>query len=302
MVGSKLKRVLSILGILLFLYHCRSAMSPVLLPETKRLPEAASEQSPQEKSLADRAPVSAADRTLWNTFDFAEPELDSRPFRARARQYHLPTYSTSRQHPHAIRGVNERSLVENEGLTLGDWCRLLQQSSARIVTSTGSNINISVAGLAPEYASLSGNKNAEVHPCATQASSETARQNFSDPSYRESRYEISSAVFAQAARSEELIPFRSVAVDPTLIPYGTLIYVPTLRGKSFVANGRSFTHDGYFLAVDSGPQLLENNIAFFSGFSNQDHFGFSQEEDLEIFFLANREVSQTLRDLHRYFR
>jgi 3D (Asp-Asp-Asp) domain-containing protein len=63
-----------------------------------------------------------------------------------------------------------------------------------------------------------------------------------------------------------LFPYRTIAVDNSQIPYGTLIYIPAARGiKVDLKSGKSFTHDGYFFAADKGGAIKGNHIDVFQG-------------------------------------
>lgn len=63
-------------------------------------------------------------------------------------------------------------------------------------------------------------------------------------------------------RDLPLHPFRSLAVDPALIPLGTLLYVPALRGGRW-PDGTP--RDGCFRADDSGQRIRGRRLDFFAG-------------------------------------
>lgn len=63
-----------------------------------------------------------------------------------------------------------------------------------------------------------------------------------------------------------LFPYRTIAVDNRVIPYGTLIYIPEARGiQVSLKSGKKFTHDGYFFAADKGGAIKGNHIDVFQG-------------------------------------
>lgn len=59
-----------------------------------------------------------------------------------------------------------------------------------------------------------------------------------------------------------LRPFRSVAVDPALIPLGSHLYIPFWQGKR-APDGRMM--DGCFRAEDTGALITHERIDFFGG-------------------------------------
>jgi 3D (Asp-Asp-Asp) domain-containing protein len=64
-------------------------------------------------------------------------------------------------------------------------------------------------------------------------------------------------------RNIPLMPFRTVAVDTDIIPIGSVIYVPELRGRTFEHEGQMFVHDGYLFAGDRGGAIHGRHIDVF---------------------------------------
>ena len=71
--------------------------------------------------------------------------------------------------------------------------------------------------------------------------------------------------FGLGVQSYRLVPFRTIAVDKKTIPYGTVLFIPALKGVMFDDNGTQRTHDGYVLAGDTGGAIKGNHIDFFTG-------------------------------------
>lgn len=71
--------------------------------------------------------------------------------------------------------------------------------------------------------------------------------------------------FGLGVQNYRLVPFRTIAVDRTTIPYGTVLFIPALKGVEFDDNGTRRTHDGYVLAGDTGGAIKGNHIDFFTG-------------------------------------
>lgn len=70
-----------------------------------------------------------------------------------------------------------------------------------------------------------------------------------------------------------LEPFRSIAVDPKVIPLGSLVYIHEARGMPLPLGGLGIKeyHDGYFRAVDVGSHILGSHIDVFSGHDLADY-------------------------------
>lgn len=69
------------------------------------------------------------------------------------------------------------------------------------------------------------------------------------------------------AHSRPLVPFRSIATDPSVIPTGSCVYVPSWDGLQVpqVGNLGGFAHDGYFVADDVGGYINGNHVDIFVG-------------------------------------
>lgn len=62
-----------------------------------------------------------------------------------------------------------------------------------------------------------------------------------------------------------LTPFKSIAVDPKYIPYGSDVFIPELEGRQYKFEGRLRIHDGWVKAQDTGGAIKGNHIDFFIG-------------------------------------
>lgn len=70
-----------------------------------------------------------------------------------------------------------------------------------------------------------------------------------------------------------LEPFRSLAVDPKVIPIGTELYIPEFYGMRYMdPYGNYRLHDGRFRAVDVGGAIKGNRIDMFTGVGDQSYF------------------------------
>ena len=66
-----------------------------------------------------------------------------------------------------------------------------------------------------------------------------------------------------------LIPFRSAAVDPTVIPIGSKLYIPAAKG-AVLPDGS--VHDGFFHAIDIGSAITDRKIDIFTSFGDQSRY------------------------------
>lgn len=70
-----------------------------------------------------------------------------------------------------------------------------------------------------------------------------------------------------AGHNVALEPLRSIAVDPSVIPWGSTVYIQEFDGLQIPSIGGvgGFTHDGIFRAEDSGGGIHGNHIDIYAG-------------------------------------
>jgi 3D (Asp-Asp-Asp) domain-containing protein len=68
------------------------------------------------------------------------------------------------------------------------------------------------------------------------------------------------------AAQRPLAPFRSVAVDSSLVAIGTRLYIPELDGKTMPGQAPwgGFVHDGCVIADDRGGNIRGKQLDFFT--------------------------------------
>ena len=146
-------------------------------------------------------------------------------------------------------------LIDREGKWISaplrhrDWCEAALQGSVSVRNGNKSTAYVYVDSNGPEQANCDeylGNLSEGVK-------SATRRARFMSVTYAQ----------GCGVRSIPLVPFRTIAVDPDVIPLESVIYVPELRGIQFQYDGRSFTHDGYLFAGDRGGAIRGKHIDVF---------------------------------------
>ncbi len=94
------------------------------------------------------------------------------------------------------------------------------------------------------------------------------------PSHRV-KFRLANHPYGDGVRNYPLIPYRTIAVDPRVIPYGSVIYIPDARGvKLTLPDGSKVTHDGYFFAGDTGGLIKNTHIDVFYGTNTSNPFSF----------------------------
>ena len=109
--------------------------------------------------------------------------------------------------------------------------------------------------------------------------------------------------FGDGVLNYKLIPFRTMAVDKSIIPYGTVIFIPNVKGKLFILpNGLEVIHDGYFFAGDTGSAIKGNHIDIFTGIFDGNPFKDVIQSDpkktFDAFLIKDQQVINSLKSQH----
>lgn len=116
------------------------------------------------------------------------------------------------------------------------------------------------------------------------------------------RWEISQGKVTGAV-GLPLVPYKSVAVDPSVIPYESVLFIPEAVGTLYPdLNGLLVRHDGYFLAADTGSLIKGHHIDVFLGPTLDNPFDFvksREESTFQAFVVENSLIKQELLDMHR---
>jgi 3D (Asp-Asp-Asp) domain-containing protein len=117
------------------------------------------------------------------------------------------------------------------------------------------------------------------------------------------RFVLSKGKYGDGVQSMILVPYRTIAVDPRFIPYGSIVYIPEARGKEIILpSGRTVNHDGYFFAADTGSGIERNHIDVFCGLFDGNCFpNFIKSKEtgtFRAFLISNNEIKNALRKEH----
>jgi len=112
-----------------------------------------------------------------------------------------------------------------------------------------------------------------------------------------------SSGFGKGVKNYHLVPFVTIAVDPSVIPYGSVLYVPGAKGVTYRnAAGEIVEHDGFFFAGDTGSKITGNHIDVFIGAEAEcpfDFVGSHPQKTFEACLVTDREIIDRLEGYHR---
>jgi 3D (Asp-Asp-Asp) domain-containing protein len=118
-----------------------------------------------------------------------------------------------------------------------------------------------------------------------------------------SRYRLANGPYGDGIQDYRLVPFRSIAVDPTLLPFGSVIFVPAAKGTPLVLpSGEAIIHDGYFFAADKGGAIKGTHIDVFCGLQSTNCFpqfvSNTKDKPFEAFVVDGAKIIERLRQAH----
>ncbi len=159
---------------------------------------------------------------------------------------------------HAARTQAEAPLLGRDGeavspaLSKQDWCDAAMQGSVWVVDTDGhAQPYVFVDSKGPEQV------NCDAHFGNLSKGIKNAT--------RRARFAPFNHPLGCDVRPSPLLAWRTIATDPKVIPTGTVLYVPDLRGRPFWMGGDLYTHDGYVVADDRGGAIRGRHIDFFVG-------------------------------------
>lgn len=114
-----------------------------------------------------------------------------------------------------------------------------------------------------------------------------------------------SSHFGEGVKGYQLVPYRTIAVDPNYIPYGTVLYIPAAVGTAFTdSKGQQYIHDGYFFAGDTGGAIKTNHIDVYTGIDDSYPFAFVKSNSafqVESYVIDHPELITAFVELHRSY-
>lgn len=260
-------------------------------------------QSPVRSSQSSRSPLIAALPTnqAGSAIGYLPPNLDSETplnlpeLTAAAtvsRRYSL--WSTYYYVHRAQHTPNGQPLLDLSGNDLGvrlssrDWCGAAVEGTVQVI------YNQQIVGTY-NYAGRGSREQVDCSPYYSGLKDVSATNQV--------RFRPTSNPYGDGVSGLRLVPYRTIAVDRSLIPIGSVIYIPAARGTVVtLPSGQRVTHDGYFYAADVGGAINGNHIDVFLGVAEQNPFRFvtsSPKGTFEAYLVNDPQIQQTLAALHR---
>jgi 3D (Asp-Asp-Asp) domain-containing protein len=191
---------------------------------------------------------------------------------------------------------NGQPLLDLAGNRLGpslstrDWCYAALQGTVLVENGRYGPItyNFSGRGASPQ---------ADCSPFFSSLSGETLDK------VNRVRFSVATAPYGYGTGGFNLIPYRTIAVDRSQIPIGSVLFIPAARGMRIILpSGETVVHDGYFFAADVGSAIHGNHIDVFVGTAEHNPFPFiasRSNSTFKAFLVQEPNVTQALWALHQ---
>lgn len=211
-------------------------------------------------SAPERAPASAppsppppSPAELVRSFAMPAPPAEAMGagMRLWGTHYHTEVVEPTASGIGAVALIGRDDTAISAGLSARDWCAAALQGSVSVRPPGG-------PAKTYIYVDSNGPEQVDCDPYLGQLPDGVKLAT------RRARFKPLSHPMGCGARRAPLMPFRTIAVDPAVIPLGRVIYVPLLRGMEFRLDGKSLRHDGYLIAGDRGGAVEGRHIDMFT--------------------------------------
>lgn len=237
--------------------------------------------TPPKAPIQPDEPTQGGSKSAFNLREPSDSEIqDVRSFWA--TYYKVPTVRDVGSSGYPLLDMSGRSL--GVALKAEDWCHASLEGTVRVLSSNGYATVFNYVGSHQER------KQVDCSPW------------ISLPGLGYSRFYKAKGEFGDGVRGYILQPYRTIAVDPGWMPYGTLVYVPSARGtKLTMPDGSEEVHDGYFFAADTGGALHGNHVDVFIGTATTTPFGFvrsTASATYKMYVVNNPKIRSMMIDRH----
>ncbi|MBF2027799.1 MAG: hypothetical protein IGS48_13720 [Oscillatoriales cyanobacterium C42_A2020_001] len=225
-------------------------------------------------------------RELWLQVNSFGNATRATPLNLWATYYHIH---------HAQTASSGEPLLDKHGQRLGpmlsheDWCRAAIQGTVRVSHARGETVY-----------TFSGRGDSPQTNCAAYFTS-LAPDVLNK--VNRARFTVSPTLYGEGTRKYKLVPYRTIAVDRSQIPLGSVLYIPAARGQLItLPSGDRVYHDGFFYAADVGSGIQGNHIDVFLGISSQNPFLFITSRSsgtFQAYLIQDPDISGALYALHR---
>ena len=185
-------------------------------------------------------------------FDLPAPSLKGlRKLSLWATYYYVPQVD-HRDDGHPLHTMDDVLLAR---LGRIDWCEAAMQGTVLVALPGGDSVTYNYAGIRDDV-------QVDCTPVYPK-----------HPAIGRTRFAAAVGPWGDGVNDMILLPYRSIAVDPKTVAFGTAIYVPAARGTAItLPDGTQTMHDGWFYAADRGGAIKGTHVDVFVGIGKHNPF------------------------------
>ncbi len=194
-------------------------------------------------------------------FELPAPQADAlaRPIDVWATHYFIPAFHSARPGVSAaipLLGPDDQPI--SPALSRRDWCRAALQGTV--------SLRVGERETTYTFYDDDGPVQADCDDLLGGVSDAVKRAT------RRARFMAAADPMGCDRRDLPLAPFRTLAVDPKVLPMGVVVFAPELRGRRFTVAGGEWVHDGYLIAGDRGGAVHGAHVDVFTGHEDDPPF------------------------------
>lgn len=184
---------------------------------------------------------------------------------------------------------NKRGEDTGVKLNLCDWCDAAIEGTVYTTDSSGKQITLN-------YATTGKTQQVDCSKC-------DKYKNYKNKKVGYTLWYEAKGKFGDGVQGYQLVPFRTIAVDKTQIPIGSVLFIPEAVGTTFtLSDGSKWVHDGYFFAADVGGDIKGNHIDVFTVSKNDNPFQFvksDKNKTFKAYMVTDMAIKEALAKSHK---
>ncbi|WP_196884937.1 3D domain-containing protein [Aureivirga sp. CE67] len=224
--------------------------------------------------------------SLFSIFSFkSDKKPKEKELELWATYYYIPTLKHSEN---GIDLLNEKEEKTGLKLDLCDWCTACIEGTVYIKRDTTIHIF--------NYFGRSENIQNDCRDCEKYENYNSYEKTGKVLWQKSSRY-------GKGVQNFNLKPFKTIAVDPKLIPFGSVLFISEAKNTIYKdENGNRQIHDGYFFAGDTGSKIIGNHIDVFLGNTEINPFSFiksNKKGNFNARIIRDSVLIERMKSLHQ---
>lgn len=206
--------------------------------------------------------------------------------------------------PNAVPLTGQNQTPLGVSISHSDWCHAAMEGTVAVRLDDGSERVFNYAGTQPSTVTDCSDVFRSMARTAPQKVAAVSRSYFTEVRSSTPFGTGGTGTCDGATTRFKLLPHRSIAVDRSVIPLGSAVFIPRLRGAPIqLPGGRSATHDGFVFAADTGGAIRGHHIDYFKGPAANDQIlpaiKADERHPIDSYLVTDPQIISSLCRAHR---